>query len=436
MKSNLDYQVLLSRLARNAYKLHNLKKEWKVFILFVFLAKVLTWSTSIFAGYYYFSQLLFPVLQNSMFTSLTAISTLIIIEVLTTITLAKFFKFLLRGTNHISTTIALSLVVVTLFGLSFISSTNGLAMRQGTKTDKTGIIVENTNFEKKQIKNEFRDRFLNLEEQISTIKNNPQGWSRGVRSILISRQLSNIDSLQKHKAELFQEQKAELALIDQKEQSEILLNKQETTAEANKYYKIIAWVMIVQFVASGVLMFFWKRILNEDDQELIISEKIKILKDTMVSNAYHAAINEFSGVSKLIASQLMISNETYQPVTPTSRADNLIENDNRNRVQIAGFRKNGQTKSNPQESIKQDIPLIEVSGITDFNPKNLYNNTMKNPSYNGDRRTMQISNKRTCKNCGIEFDYIHWNKQYCSDTCRIENWERKTGKKLKLKKAK
>ncbi len=42
---------------------------------------------------------------------------------------------------------------------------------------------------------------------------------------------------------------------------------------------------------------------------------------------------------------------------------------------------------------------------------------------------------RKCKQCGIMFDFKHWNKQFCSDACRILHWENATGIKLRLKKA-
>ncbi|NJN77197.1 MAG: hypothetical protein HC803_01775 [Saprospiraceae bacterium] len=40
---------------------------------------------------------------------------------------------------------------------------------------------------------------------------------------------------------------------------------------------------------------------------------------------------------------------------------------------------------------------------------------------------------RNCKNCGKPFVYKHWNKRFCSDECRIENWEKRTGKTLTKK---
>jgi hypothetical protein len=49
---------------------------------------------------------------------------------------------------------------------------------------------------------------------------------------------------------------------------------------------------------------------------------------------------------------------------------------------------------------------------------------------NGERRELK-ANERTCKNCSSIFTYKHWNARYCSDKCRIENWENRTGRKLK-----
>lgn len=60
-----------------------------------------------------------------------------------------------------------------------------------------------------------------------------------------------------------------------------------------------------------------------------------------------------------------------------------------------------------------------------------------NDDRNGDRygdRREAGKRLRNCQNCGQEFSYKHWNKRYCSDECRIENWESRTGKKLNRKK--
>ncbi len=43
---------------------------------------------------------------------------------------------------------------------------------------------------------------------------------------------------------------------------------------------------------------------------------------------------------------------------------------------------------------------------------------------------------RTCTHCKNEYTYRHHKQKYCSDTCRIDAWQARTGKTLKLKKKK
>jgi hypothetical protein len=43
------------------------------------------------------------------------------------------------------------------------------------------------------------------------------------------------------------------------------------------------------------------------------------------------------------------------------------------------------------------------------------------------------SNERVCKNCNEIYIYKHHKQMYCTDKCRIESWEKRTGKTLKKK---
>lgn len=40
------------------------------------------------------------------------------------------------------------------------------------------------------------------------------------------------------------------------------------------------------------------------------------------------------------------------------------------------------------------------------------------------------SGLRTCKHCQKEYAYKHHKQQYCTENCRVESWEQRTGKKL------
>lgn len=116
------------------------------------------------------------------------------------------------------------------------------------------------------------------------------------------------------------------------------------------------------------------------------------------------------------------SNGSNSSSTPTNAPSNTNNNDDdepRNkRTIVQGFvnRPNGQ-RSNDERQTKED--------------KNNSIQAKEKPS-NGQNQTNNAKTK-DCKNCGTAFTYKHWNKQYCSDKCRIEAWENRTGKKLQKK---
>ncbi len=269
-----NYLTMLSKIALNQYKAHEVRREWRVFILFVFLAKTLTWVVSVYAGQNYFSNLTYAIIEDKTATLIAAIVALIILEVLTTIALSKFFKFLFRGVKRLKTIITMACVVAFLFSISFISSTNGLAMRQSKKVDKSEVIYNRSGIQKESIKEEFESRKQDIELQITMIKSNPEGWTGGRRNVLLPHQNKKVDSLYRCKALLLDEQKAALVSINDQVKSELEINKQETTAEANKYYNVITWVMIIQFLSSGILMFFWKKIVLEENPDALITEEV------------------------------------------------------------------------------------------------------------------------------------------------------------------
>ncbi|MCU0393782.1 MAG: hypothetical protein MUE81_21935 [Thermoflexibacter sp.] len=44
------------------------------------------------------------------------------------------------------------------------------------------------------------------------------------------------------------------------------------------------------------------------------------------------------------------------------------------------------------------------------------------------------TNERICKHCNSKFTFKHWNATYCGEKCKIDAWEKKTGKKFNKKK--
>jgi hypothetical protein len=64
---------------------------------------------------------------------------------------------------------------------------------------------------------------------------------------------------------------------------------------------------------------------------------------------------------------------------------------------------------------------------------NRINDNRNNENRINENRNDSNSNLRTCPNCGKEYIYKHHKQIYCSEACRIESWEKRTGKKFKKK---
>jgi len=90
---------------------------------------------------------------------------------------------------------------------------------------------------------------------------------------------------------------------------------------------------------------------------------------------------------------------------------------NRNKKQPNNNQINNQTSGNESEDLSE--------------------NKSMNLDVDGDRITVTVptekNNKKRCVNCGKVYTYKHWNSKYCTDKCRIENWENRTGKTMNKK---
>jgi hypothetical protein len=90
--------------------------------------------------------------------------------------------------------------------------------------------------------------------------------------------------------------------------------------------------------------------------------------------------------------------------------------------------KQNKTNDSNQNNIQNATNLF--SAISGGSPSN-------GERINGERITVNVEalndNQKPCKNCGKTFTYKHWNARYCSDKCRIENWEQRTGKTFNKK---
>jgi len=110
-----------------------------------------------------------------------------------------------------------------------------------------------------------------------------------------------------------------------------------------------------------------------------------------------------------------------------------IKKQSKQPVKIAAIRQIGYNRNNQNANNDNDIVNIsnvaKTNDLSDLKPNNVQRYTVN-------VEAKETVNKRHCKNCNKVFEFKHWNARYCSDVCRIKNWEQRTGKKLKKKQRK
>ncbi len=292
---NFKLGSVLSSWANKTMTLHPIKREWRVAIVTMLTAKLLTMIISMFAGYSFFYAYILPVAKNVFWTVIFSVVLLAGLEVLTAVFLEKTFKFFYR--HRFLTAVASFIIVSGFYSVSFISSTNGLANRQADKKDLTAEIIKTEASEIKKAENKTALLTADLNLQISDIKKNPQGWSNGKRAYLTAKQLDNIAILNNKKEELQTKHLKAVSLINNKTANKFSENKKVTRKTAKQYYKFMSIVMISQFFITGILIYFLYLIRSQESKDSVVSEDLKEITDTVENNAMTLIFNSIIGTS-------------------------------------------------------------------------------------------------------------------------------------------
>ncbi len=385
---------LLTKVANNQFTTHRYSKEWKIAISLSLLFDITAVILSIYAGYFYLSTLLIPMLESVYFAQMATISILILLELLVHFLLAKFFKFALK--SHIQTASLVLIFLGFVYMQSFYMSTNGLSINESNKVSKVVFINDNLTIESENLELETKENISYYKEAISTIKTNPQGWVNGRRAVLTSQQLKDIKAYNGTIQELKQQLRTDVQTLTKQAKTDKANNLKEVTSTANKYYAFISIIMLIELIASGFLMFSWSKIQSENDPEKHAQSRIidiSLQVDKGITDLYNSRFSAMQN-SLSIAMQAHYNNsiplEFNQP-TDGKQAD-ILEAEILNKSK-AGFK-----------------------------------------MQTADAQTGTATNKqKVCLHCENSFTYKIHNQKYCTENCRISAYEKRKGKKLIFK---
>jgi hypothetical protein len=196
-------------------------------------------------------------------------------------------------------------------------------------------------------------------------------------------------------------------------------------------------ILVIFILLSWVAIIYNEIFLKGAGQTIEIKEVAKkpLLITVFVVGIYEKIYQMFYWiVAKLVGTKKYQFGDIKQDTVKYQIKQN---NATKNTINVAanlrpiGFNRNKETSE-----YKPNINQIN-NQTGEAKTSDLSENKSMNLDVNGDRITVTVptekNNKKRCVNCGKVYTYKHWNSKYCTDKCRIENWENRTGKTMNKK---
>ena len=390
------------------WRLYSFKQEWLTIIILVIVAKIATSIVSVFSGYCYLDNIFFGLFASESLSRVVTVFALVLIELLNALFLAKFFKFLLRM-NNLKWVFPL-LLSVALFVLSFIISTNGIAIYTAGKVDLSKNIAEKYITEIRAVDNDYKEQTAIIQEHINNVKANPSEWKDGKRCVLSTAQLAEIREQYDKITELTNKKESRIKALNEEKAKELQANSANTENEADKYYLYVAVIMFIQLVASLALWFFWCRISAEDDPETnkveAVSAGLAQIENT-VDGCINARVDGKLAVLKTIYAKIAAENDKLTIAAKEEKTP-------KSNFKIAGF-----------NSVKNDDTATDLNAFT-RGVSTLKNTPVTSKNVNATPESFAV-----CEECGkaLNQSQIVRRARFCCPSCRVKNYNKThTGK--------
>lgn len=475
----------LSNFAVKNWKKQMFRDEWLAVILLVLVLKLGTSAVSIFSGWYYLQNFYTDFVSSELAARCFSVLSLILIEFLNALFLAKFFKFALRV--DFKTAIMPLICAALTFSVSFIISTNGIAVYVNESETQTESVKTDFSEQKNAVSRETEKNIADVERYIETIKANPENWSNGKRCILSTEQNREIAAAFARIEQYKESAAARIAEIEKAESVELSATATEIKATAERYYKIVAIIMLIQISCSALLWFFYSKIAMQDSptdgyEENItdVLQRTDNLIEDGISNRFAKKIAMIETAFADLQPQTVTPKSEPQPMPEVPRETEIniaakVEQPAPRKpktVRIAGFQPQSQTETGinaVKESVKDvnlsvNQPLMSVNGV------NVPRETIENhpePTVNVSRETPEnvevkstltdingadtasvpaesssdsLSEKKTpvkkCLLCGQELttSQIAHRAKFCSTLHRVQYFNANNGKQISVKK--
>jgi len=410
---NKIYSLLKSFAVSNWQK-YSFKREWAAVIVLLIVLKLATSAASIFSGFYYLDNFFFSFTNSDTAAKVFAVVALILIEGLCALFLAKFFKFAIRLEFA---TAAMPLTCAALvFWISFIVSTNGIALYANQSEDLSKDINAKYNAAIESAKAQCAANVKQANDYIATLKANPQGWSGGKRCMLSDFQTQEVakafESIESYKRAFNETSKD----IEKQRNLELSENNRATIDTADRYYKIVTIIMIVQVVCSGGLWFFWCKIAGQDAPDVDYKESVQDIYDkanSLIDN----------GLAACITAKFDVITDAFKTLNDDMKMKEIAAKSTAPRT-AAATRRTGfavpETPQTPPEIAPENV-VKNAETETQINAV-----TVAVSDVQKGVQTSSVNAVCTCAECGkpLTESQMVRRARFCSPRCRVTNYNK------------
>ncbi len=285
--------------------------------------------------------------------------------------------------------------------------------------DRTDEIEKNYQTQSDSVNTDYGEQIALLNSIIDENKKRMQSASKWTRY----HAQKDLTQAQTQKTELLKLQNSTLSEIKTEKKAEL------TAGDLMNRYKAYILVLIVflfeiMYIRSYAYEYAIERKIKEENQKFKI---VQTPKDTIESQQ---TLTLQDVAMEMLLAQLTQGNR-IQGLNPAVQA--ALGN-----VSYAYPQSNGnvgfQFGKNPEEPKKTPQKEVNPEKNSQFheNTRQVVPEKSQKPHIEV-QKDGQPAHLKTCQNCGIEFVHKHWNAKYCTDKCRKDAWEKKTGKVLKTK---
>lgn len=425
--------------AKKIQVMETAREFWGLIGGFVLL-RLVTSFVSIFSGFAFFNVTFAGLIDSHTARVFAAVALLSVVEVITAAFLFKFFKFVYAFKWQAAA--AMFLGVALFFGVSFYTSTRGIALYKSDTTEQAATIEQANAAAVDSVKAYYAGQVELLRASIDAIT--PPRWNvdrDGNPQLTTEQQRTKTDlfnkilSLQQEQAAALKEQAAN---TDSK-RGEI---NAAAAVDADKYAGYVCVIMIMQLIANGVLCFLYSRIYHENNRGDEITAEIKdfaagiatdtdaIIK-TQISEQYGNYLNGMKRNLIALRGGKLPAVDTPPPAdaiaataaTPPADADRDQEqepgtaaadaNRHAQKIVIRGFA----TDTPPADADREQEPTTPPARVT----KPVTDNVTDNVTTIGD-------GWKYCELCGKPYQPRHARQKYCCEPCKFQACANRHGK--------